>query len=615
MKRKPDLLDWRRCLIPFLLVLALQVAALSFPARVSAIVSPDALVELQRDVKTAIARVRPAVVKISSYGVRLTPEHGAGAGQAATATPYRTIGTGVIIDPRGYVLTNAHVVKHASNVSVELWRAQPVSLSGRVFHFDERQDLAIVQLTDKGPYPYAVFGKKRGMNVGQRIIAIGSPYGFAHSVSMGIVSNRSRTLWIEGKPYKDLIQTDASINQGNSGGPLINLKGEVVGISMAIYAPDGTSAGVGFAIPAFRALSYINRVMPGAQLARAAAEKEPIRPDQKNPHSTSGNCLDCHTFITPPPKPKGPKTVAMTQPLASPIATKQAPSALRRVGVLGSTYQVEPSGNKKNHPKAWDVIPRTSAIIIAIAALFNMLGLGGGYLYVPLLLHFGVPFGTASATSLAIICAAHFSALYVFMRSRLIDYRLALVLEPLTCIGAFIGGLSSDLINEKTLLLMFSSVLLIAALFMHQKPMTAASPLMADSSKWSWHRTFGPYRYTINLPLGLLAALVIGYLGGTLGFAGGVIKVPMMVILFGVPIKVAIATSSLMVSFTSMVGVIGHGFAGDFDPQLSIALAVAAIIGAQIGSRLTVKTDRLILKRIIAVVLLVMAVWMTGKAL
>ena len=101
------------------------------------------------------------------------------------------------------------------------------------------------------------------------------------------------------------------------------------------------------------------------------------------------------------------------------------------------------------------------------------------------------------------------------------------------------------------------------------------------NTPWRWRRSFAGHQYTIDLPVGLPIAMGIGYLGGLLGFAGGVIKIPMMVLLFGVPIKVAIATSSLMVTITSTVGCIGHGYAGDFDPTLSIALAIAAAAGAQ----------------------------------
>jgi len=372
---------------------------------------------------------------------------------------------------------------------------------------------------------------------------------------------------------------------------------------------------VGFAIPAARAREYLTGVLPDWQPARTAAafEKEPIKPGTKAPHPDMGPCGKCHTFILP--SPSKVETVGFSAPAQEIGRLPFAGGSIPREGDAGIPDKSAHRFAALSTAEVWHIVQRATAFVLAAAVLFNMLGLGGGFFYVPILLMLGVDFHTASATSLFIIAAAHLSALFVFMRSRLIDYKLALVLEPITCLGAFLGGLSSDLFGDAVLSVMFGVILLLTSYLMRRDPVKNSPFPIARASKWRWHRTFGPHRYAIDLPVGLPAAFAVGYLGGILGFAGGVIKVPMMVLLFGVPIKVAIATSCLMVSVTSFMGCLGHGFSGDLDLRLAAVLALAAVAGAQIGARLTLKADRELLKRIFAVVLVVVAVWMIGRVL
>jgi uncharacterized membrane protein YfcA len=234
---------------------------------------------------------------------------------------------------------------------------------------------------------------------------------------------------------------------------------------------------------------------------------------------------------------------------------------------------------------------------------------------VPTLLILGVDFHLASATSLFIITAATLSALFVFVRSRLIDYKLALILEPTTCVGAFVGGLSSESLGDLPLSLMFSGALFGIAFVMHRNASLSSFFSTVKPGRWTWQREFGSYRYNIDLRVAISVALVVGYFGGMLGFAGGIVKVPMMVVLFGMPIKVAIATSSLMVTITSVAGCIGHAVSGDFDLGLSLSLAAAGMIGAHIGARLTLRTEKTLLKQLFAIVLFVVAIWMLVRVL
>jgi serine protease Do len=154
----------------------------------------------------------------------------------------QALGSGFIVDPRGYVVTNAHVVKGADRVRVRL--ADERELDAKVKGRDERLDLAVLQIEGAKQLPAAALGSSEAVRVGDYVIAIGNPFGLGHTVTMGIVSAKSRS--IGAGPYDDFIQTDASINPGNSGGPLFNTRGEVIAVNTAIN-PNGK--GIGFAIP------------------------------------------------------------------------------------------------------------------------------------------------------------------------------------------------------------------------------------------------------------------------------------------------------------------------------------------------------------------------------
>jgi len=160
--------------------------------------------------------------------------------------PRAALGSGFIIDAQGLVVTNNHVVENAEKITVKLSdeREFPAKLIGR----DPKTDLAVIRIGDgKEKFPAAPLGDSSRLQVGEWIMAMGSPFGLANTVTAGIVSAKGRH--IGAGPYDDFIQTDASINPGNSGGPLINLRGEVVGISTAIFSRTGGNLGIGFAIP------------------------------------------------------------------------------------------------------------------------------------------------------------------------------------------------------------------------------------------------------------------------------------------------------------------------------------------------------------------------------
>src|ERR1700691_614050 len=163
--------------------------------------------------------------------------------------PVEGAGSGFVIDPRGYILTNFHVVQGAQTIAVTL--GDRSHYDAKFIGADERNDIALVKIDPKDrKLPALVMGDSDSLLVGQRVLAIGNPFGFQSTLTTGVVSALGRTVQTSQSTVIDgAIQTDAAINQGNSGGPLLNSHGEVIGINSAIYTPSGTTAGIGFAIP------------------------------------------------------------------------------------------------------------------------------------------------------------------------------------------------------------------------------------------------------------------------------------------------------------------------------------------------------------------------------
>jgi serine protease Do len=170
-----------------------------------------------------------------------------GVPQGQDELPVTSLGSGFIIDgEKGLVVTNNHVIKDADEVRVTL--VDNTILEAEIVGKDEKTDLAVLKVKAKGHKLTEVnFGDSDRMRVGDWVLAIGNPFGLGGTVTQGIISARKRD--INAGPYDDFLQTDASINRGNSGGPMFNLKGEVIGINTAIYSPSGGSVGIGFAVP------------------------------------------------------------------------------------------------------------------------------------------------------------------------------------------------------------------------------------------------------------------------------------------------------------------------------------------------------------------------------
>lgn len=157
----------------------------------------------------------------------------------------QSLGSGFVIDASGYIVTNNHVIEQADQINVIF--PDDTQLEAEVIGRDPKTDLALLKVEPKKPLPSLKFGDSDDMRVGDWVIAIGNPFGLGGSVSAGIISARSRN--INAGPFDDFLQTDAAINRGNSGGPLFNIDGEVVGVNSAIFSPTGGNVGIGFAIP------------------------------------------------------------------------------------------------------------------------------------------------------------------------------------------------------------------------------------------------------------------------------------------------------------------------------------------------------------------------------
>lgn len=173
-----------------------------------------------------------------------------------------SLGSGVIIKKEGYILTNNHVIKGASSIKVTLLDGR--SFGGKVIGTDPKTDLALIKVDVKNDLPVAKLGNSDEARIGSWAIAVGNPYGLEHTITVGVISAKGRSIGLA--DYEDFIQTDASINPGNSGGPLINIKGEVIGINTAIVVQ---AQGIGFAIPINIATKVIDSLIKHGKVTRA----------------------------------------------------------------------------------------------------------------------------------------------------------------------------------------------------------------------------------------------------------------------------------------------------------------------------------------------------------
>ncbi|HXY00937.1 MAG TPA: trypsin-like peptidase domain-containing protein [Candidatus Limnocylindrales bacterium] len=211
-------------------------------------------VRIYRQASPAVANI---LTKATEYDFFMDP------------VPVEGAGSGFVIDSRGYILTNFHVVAGAQSIEVIL--GDKTRFPAKFIGADQRNDVALIKIDPKGKQLVALpLGDSSTLQVGQKVLAIGDPFGFQSTLTTGVVSALGRTVQTSDTTFIDeAIQTDASINRGNSGGPLIDTHGDVIGINSAIYTPSGTTAGIGFAIPINTAKLIANDLMTEGKVRRA----------------------------------------------------------------------------------------------------------------------------------------------------------------------------------------------------------------------------------------------------------------------------------------------------------------------------------------------------------
>jgi serine protease Do len=212
----------------------------------------------------AVKESEPAVVNI--HGRKTVRAENASLGSAEAVRQVNGMGTGIVIDSRGYVLTNYHVVEGVNNIQITL--ADSTAAVGRLIAHDHKTDLAVIKIDTKQKLPVPRLGTSCDLMKGEGVIAIGNAYGYEHTVTEGIISALHRNVQVsDEQKYNDLIQCSASINPGNSGGPLLNMDGEVIGINVAVRVG---AQGIGFAIPIDEALEIAARLMSVEKLEQTS---------------------------------------------------------------------------------------------------------------------------------------------------------------------------------------------------------------------------------------------------------------------------------------------------------------------------------------------------------
>nr|ASQ41191.1 MamE-like magnetosome protein [Candidatus Magnetananas rongchenensis] len=238
-----------------------QMPSTSAPIVTQDKATPTTALLVQEGISHVVSMVRPAVVTVFRPQNQVTNQFAASNG-LTPIEPYsansETMGSGLIIDRRGYVLTTFQTVGKDNLVKVKLFSGGQREYFADVIGVDPNTDLVLLKIRSQEVFPAVILGNSDLVEVGDIVLAIGSPYGFTRTVTMGIVSSNRRKVDINGIRYPNLIQTDASVNKGNDGGPLVNIKGEVIGINMASYMPDSQYSGIGFAVPIKNVMAFVN---------------------------------------------------------------------------------------------------------------------------------------------------------------------------------------------------------------------------------------------------------------------------------------------------------------------------------------------------------------------
>ena len=278
----------------------------------------------------AVQRVRASVVNIRGEKTVAVP-----AGQAAGAEASRRVngmGTGVVIDARGYIVTNYHVVDGVREIQVTLADGQ--RHIAKLVARDTETDLAIIKIELAEPLPVIPLGTSGDLMPGETVIAVGNAYGYEHTVTRGIVSALHRAVQVsDAQFYDDLIQTDASINPGNSGGPLLNIDGEMIGINVAVRAG---AQGIGFAIPVDKVASVAAALLASCNVEQDVDRRDLVRATRPSRNRAWSSARSSRR--APPPRPDWPPATSspaststeIQRPLGFPAGDARSPARRAR---------------------------------------------------------------------------------------------------------------------------------------------------------------------------------------------------------------------------------------------------------------------------------------------
>ncbi|MFV0388530.1 MAG: Do family serine endopeptidase [Pyrinomonadaceae bacterium] len=244
----------------------------NFKKTKSVLVAPE---RLSGSFAEVAAMVEPAVVNIDTKG-RIDDPTLAGKRSGGDENPFDdflrklprpsyAVGSGFLIDPRGYVVTNLHVVEDSAAITVRLRSGE--EYDAKIVGADEMTDLAVLKINGDKEFPYLTFGDSDKISIGEWVLAIGSPFGLEQTVTAGIISQTNRET-PAGTGFQKFIQTDAAINRGNSGGPLVNMRGEVIGVNSQIATSTGDYNGIGFALPSKEASAVYNQILEYGKVKR-----------------------------------------------------------------------------------------------------------------------------------------------------------------------------------------------------------------------------------------------------------------------------------------------------------------------------------------------------------
>ncbi|MBF0194310.1 MAG: trypsin-like peptidase domain-containing protein [Magnetococcales bacterium] len=297
-----------------------------------------------------VRSIMPSVVNVSATNAQnqipadATPKNQQGLKFAppTSGISQESIGSGIVVTKDGYILTNYHVIESSRHVNVTVFNALGTKrYHAEVVGRDHRRDLALLKITPKSTLFPAALGNSEQIQPGDSVIAIGSPFGLDQTVSKGIISGKNKIINIGGTIHKGLLQTDAAINRGNSGGPLVDQNGYVIGVNTAIYTTTSAFSGVGFAVPVSSAKNFMEdlislpKVQPnlmgqpaGIAVAARTGGAPPIAADAVLAHDDRGPCENCHEILpstTPAAFGQGPN--GMYGPNTSPyVQNRPGPS-------------------------------------------------------------------------------------------------------------------------------------------------------------------------------------------------------------------------------------------------------------------------------------------------